>query len=80
MDRERRIEWVLSLSDDDLRLLAQALDSHAYWELADSHERNNGFVMTEWIEDDEKRAEVERVEELGYGIKQLLRPRSAAAT
>jgi hypothetical protein len=39
----------LSLSEDDLALLLDALDSHEYWQLGDILPRNNGEV---WIPGD----------------------------
>lgn len=34
----------VQLTNEELELLVEALDSHAYWELADQQDRNNGFV------------------------------------
>jgi hypothetical protein len=33
----------LSFTADELRLLADALDSHMYWEISDEGERSQGF-------------------------------------
>jgi hypothetical protein len=32
------------LTAEELTLLCEALDSHAYWQLSDGHYRNNGYV------------------------------------
>lgn len=34
----------IRLSDPDIQLLKEALDSHVYWQLSDQGERNNGYV------------------------------------
>ena len=33
---------VLQLTDDEIQLLISALDSHEYWQLSESNERNDG--------------------------------------
>ena len=35
----------VDLTDADIDLLREALDSHAYWQLSDSHYRSSGYVM-----------------------------------
>ena len=37
----------LQLSEAEIYLLREALDSHEYWQLSDTHERNNGYSMVE---------------------------------
>lgn len=34
----------MALTEEELTLLCEALDSHIYWQLSDSHYRNNGYV------------------------------------
>lgn len=36
---------VARLTRDDIALIVSALDSHAYWQLADESNRNSGYVM-----------------------------------
>lgn len=72
MNRDQRIAWVLSLTDDDLLTLAEALDSHAYWQLAEAHERNNGYVLTERVLDEDRRLEIEHLERMEQRIRLLL--------
>lgn len=42
MSREKPI--TLTITPADLRLVVEALDSHAYWQLSDEHYRSDGFV------------------------------------
>ena len=37
----------VQLSEAEIYLLREALDSHEYWQLSDTHERNNGYSMVE---------------------------------
>ena len=43
----------VELSDGDIALLIQALDSHEYWQLSESHERNDGYSTIPDGESDE---------------------------
>lgn len=62
----------LSLSEDDLALLLDALDSHEYWQLGDILPRNNGEVWIPgdsvddvdryWADDEPSAAQEEAVE------------------
>jgi hypothetical protein len=36
-------EIAVHLTSGEIALLAEALDSHEYWQLSESHERNNGY-------------------------------------
>jgi len=45
---------------DELSLLIEALDSHEYWQLSESHERNDGYSMIE----DGVNEEIDAVREL----------------
>jgi hypothetical protein len=58
VETERAI--AVELSDADVVLLIEALDSHEYWQLSESHERNDGYST---IEDGES-AEVDAVRAL----------------
>ena len=35
----------IELTDDEIALLCEALDSHQYWQLSDSHYRSSGYVL-----------------------------------
>jgi hypothetical protein len=54
----------LTLTDEQVALLVEALDSHKYWQLSDSHYRSNGGVLEPGSDDDGQRAEIEACEEL----------------
>jgi len=41
------------LSPDEITLLVEALDSHEYWQLSESNERNDGYSMIEDGENEE---------------------------
>jgi hypothetical protein len=38
---------VVELSEAEVALLVDALDSHEYWQLSESHERNDGYSTIE---------------------------------
>ena len=50
----------VQLTDAELDLLREALDSHEYWQLSESHERNNGYSTVE----DGANAEIDAVRAL----------------
>jgi hypothetical protein len=37
----------VQLTEAEITLLVDALDSHEYWQLSESHERNDGYSMVE---------------------------------
>lgn len=37
----------VSLEEWEITLLVEALDSHEYWQLSESHERNDGYSTIE---------------------------------
>ena len=41
------------LSPDEITLLVEALDSHEYWQLSESDERNDGYSTVEDGENEE---------------------------
>lgn len=53
-------EHEIRLSDAELHLLIDALDSHEYWQLSESHERNDGHSIIP----DGTNAEIDAVREL----------------
>ena len=36
-----------NLTSDEINLLIEALDSHEYWQLSESHQRNDGYSTIE---------------------------------
>jgi hypothetical protein len=46
-------------------LIAEALDSHAYWQLSSEWNRNDGYVMDADEEDEDTAAEIKLAEALG---------------
>ncbi len=37
----------VQLSEAEIHLLREALDSHEYWQLSETHERNDGYSTVE---------------------------------
>ncbi len=37
----------IELTDAEIHLLCEALDSHEYWQLSEPHERNDGYSTVE---------------------------------
>ena len=46
-------ESTVRLSPDEITLLIEALDSHEYWQLSESDERNDGYSTIEDGENEE---------------------------
>ena len=46
-------ESTVHLSPDEITLLVEALASHEYWQLSESHERTSGYSTVEDGENDE---------------------------
>jgi hypothetical protein len=55
---------LIDLTPDELALIIEALDSHAYWQLADEHYRNNGAVIEPGSDDPDKAAAIEAADAL----------------
>jgi hypothetical protein len=66
-------EFRVALTEADLYLLIEALDSHEYWQLSESYERNSGYSTVEEGENEE----IDAVREL---IAKLERAKRAATT
>jgi hypothetical protein len=60
---------LIDLTPDEIALLIAALDSHAYWQLADEHYRDNGAVIEPGSDDAEKAAAIEAVGELSAKLE-----------
>ena len=43
----------IALTDGELELLLDALDSHKYWQLSDAHYRSRGYVLDPGADDPE---------------------------
>jgi hypothetical protein len=59
----------VALTEADLHLLIEALDSHEYWQLSESHERNNGYSTVE----DGENEEIDAVRELIAKLERAMR-------
>jgi len=46
-------DFPVRLTEDELALLVEALDSHEYWQLSEPNERNNGYSTIEDGENEE---------------------------
>jgi hypothetical protein len=57
------------LTEAEIALLIEALDSHEYWQLSEPHERNNGYST---IEDGENE-EIDDVRALASKLRSSLR-------
>lgn len=44
MSKTKEKPITLTITTADLRIVVEALDSHAYWQLSDEHYRSDGFV------------------------------------
>lgn len=47
------MEIKLTLNEDEIQLLIDALDSHEYWQLTEPNQRNDGYSQVEDGEDEE---------------------------
>jgi hypothetical protein len=63
----------MTLSEADLHLLLEALDSHEYWELSESHERDDGYSTIEDGENEQIDAVRELSAKLGRAMRESLR-------
>ena len=59
------------LSDKDLHLLVEALDSHVYWQLSDQHYRSNADVLEPGSDSPEQAAEIQACVELSDRLRSL---------
>lgn len=48
----------IELTDAEIELLCQALDSHQYWQLSDPHYRSSGYVLQPGSDDAEARTAI----------------------
>lgn len=58
------------LSPEDIDLLLEALGSHIYWQLSDTHYRNNGEVDAPGSDDEENAEEIQQAEGLAIRLQE----------
>jgi hypothetical protein len=58
----------------ELALIAEALDSHEYWQLSESHYRRDGYVQGVGSDDPEQREAIAATRELMRKVNGYLRP------
>lgn len=54
----------LHLTQQEIDLICEALDSHMYWQLSESQYRSSGFVLEPGSDDQEAQREIAACEEL----------------
>ena len=59
------------LSQKDLDLLVEALDSHVYWQLSDQRYRSNADVIQPGSDDPDQAAEIEACVDLSERLRAL---------
>lgn len=62
----------LNITSDELYLIVEALDSHAYWQLSDPLYRNSGFVMGPGSDDPEQKRLLDATNELHEKLEPML--------
>ena len=65
MSRRARIV----LTDRELALLLEALDSHEYWQLSDPAYRSSGYVLDDGADDPRTRREIRRTRRLAEKLE-----------
>jgi hypothetical protein len=64
-------EHTVTLSEAEIALLKEALDSHRYWQLSDEHYRNSGYVTDPGSDDDEAAEEIKACDTLEEKLANL---------
>lgn len=62
---------MVDLTPEELELLVEALDSHAYWQLSDPAYRRDGYVTDPGADDPEVAEEIKQTKDLAeklYGL------------
>jgi hypothetical protein len=78
MDSPRAVEFrPVTLSDDDIALLLEALDSHVYWQLSDPQFRQNGDVRDPGSDDPDQ---VAAIRHAGAAVSAVVRGVAASAS
>jgi hypothetical protein len=63
----------VALTEDELNILIESIDSHVYWQLSDQSYRNSGNVLLPGSDDAENRQAIAVAEALGERLQALLR-------
>jgi hypothetical protein len=58
----------VELTDSEMELILEALESHAYWQVSDESFRNNGYVYAPGSENEEAREELRRIDALAVRL------------
>lgn len=61
----------VDLTNEELELLAEALDSHVYWQLSDDHYRSSGYVMEPGSDDPESAEQIVQCELLADRLRKV---------
>lgn len=57
---ERQCQTItLTVTREDAGRIAEALDSHVYWQLSDEHRRDSGYVLEPYTEEEQACMELE---------------------
>jgi len=67
-------KFIVELTEAEIVLLTDALDSHRYWQLSDDHYRRDGFVMEPGSDDDEKAEEIKDCDALEAKLEKVQKP------
>lgn len=63
----------LLLTQDELRLVLEGLDSYRYWQLSDEDYRHDGFVLEPGSDDPETVEQIEAVDDLEVRLEGVMR-------
>lgn len=63
-DRMKKRAEVIQLTEKERALIAEALDSHKYWQLSDEQYRSDGYVMGRGSDSRENRREIKACDKL----------------
>lgn len=63
-DDKAEVVIMVPLTRKEVEILDEALDSHIYWQLSDSHYRNNGYVNDPGSDDEENVKKIEEAKAL----------------
>lgn len=64
----------IDLSPEDVDLITEALDSHAYWQLSEDQYRNDGVVQPPGSDDPDDAAVIARCEDLAARLAAQVTP------
>ena len=61
------------LTDEEISLITEALDSHCYWQLSDQRYRNSGYVCDPGSDDPEARRDLRAAAKLEAKLEKVAR-------